>query len=361
MPTLTKTLVDPTPQTTTATMTAVRKPRAEAGFEVTQVQKPVPGPGEALIKVKYASICGTDLHITNWDSWSASRIKPPLTYGHEFCGYVVEVADGVTTVLPGDYVSAEMHMTCGHCYQCQTGQGHICQTVKIGGIDMDGCYAEFIKLPASQLVKVPESIPPEHAACLDALGNAVHTVEKGHVGGKIVLVTGCGPVGLFAVSVAQAMGASRVFASDVVPFRLEMAEKAGATQVLDASKVKVSEEIHRLTNGHGVDVVLEMSGNERALTDAFAALRPGGRMVLLGIPPNPVTVDLNRDVIFKGIDIVGINGREIFATWHRMLELLASGKLDISYIVTHRFALKDFGEAITLVGSGNTGKVLLAP
>lgn len=345
----------------TETMKAIQKPSAAAGFKLVQVDKPTIGPDEVLIKVSLASICGTDLHITNWDEWSASRIKPPLVYGHEFCGVVESIGENVENVKPGDFVSAEMHLPCHECYQCMIGKFHICENVKIAGIDMDGCYAEYLKLPKRQLFKLPKSISPAYGACLDSLGNAVHAVSKGDVSGKTVLVVGCGPIGLFSIRVALALGATRVYASDISPYRLQMAEKAGATQVFAADKVTVSDEIKSLTHGHGVDVVLEMSGSGPAINDAFQCLKLGGNMVLLGIPKGNVELNITRDIIFKEANVIGVNGREMFQTWFLMLELLESGKLDIDFIITHRFPLEDFGKAIELVALGNSGKILLEP
>ncbi|MBY0402370.1 MAG: L-threonine 3-dehydrogenase [Cyanobacteria bacterium] len=349
------------PQTQKQQMKAIRKSSPSAGFELVDVNRPEIGPDEVLIKVSLASICGTDLHITNWDEWSASRIKPPLIYGHEFCGIVEAVGETVENVAPGDFVSAEMHLPCGVCYQCMTGKFHICENVKIAGIDLDGCYAEYLKLPKRQIFKLPKSMSPAYGACLDSLGNAVHAVSKGNVSGKSVLVVGCGPIGLFSIRVAMALGATRVYASDISPYRLEMAEKAGATQVFAAHQTKVSDEIKKLTQGHGVDVVLEMSGSDIAINDGFKALKLGGTMVMLGIPKGKVTLDITQDVIFKEATIVGVNGREMFQTWFLMLELLESGKLDIDFIITHRFPLAEFGKAIELVALGNSGKILLEP
>ncbi len=342
-------------------MKAIQKPTPQAGFQLIDAEVPAIGPDDVLIRVSKASICGTDLHITRWDDWSASRIQPPLIFGHEFCGVIEQVGRNVEKYQPGDYVSAEMHLPCRTCYQCMTGHFHICENCKIFGIDLDGCFAEYIRIPQWQLVKLPESLPQEYGACLDALGNAVHTVSKGNVSGKTVLVTGCGPVGLFAIRVAKALGATRVFASDIAPYRLEMARKAWADEVFDASRVSVSDEVKSRTKGRGVDVVLEMSGSPAAIKDAFSALRLAGTYVMLGIPGKPVELDLNRDIIFKEARVIGCNGREIFKTWYLMLELLESGKLDIDFIITHRFPLEQFGEAIDLLASGNSGKVILTP
>jgi threonine 3-dehydrogenase len=343
------------------TMTAIQKSTADAGFEVATVAKPIPGPKEVLIKVSLASVCGTDFHITNWDEWSAGRIKPPLVYGHEFCGVVESVGDKVLGFKPGDYVSAEMHLPCGHCLQCMEGRKHICENVKIFGIDLPGCFAEYIKLPAKQLVKLPPSIKPEYGALLDSLGNSVHAVSRGEVSGKTVHVVGCGPLGLFAIVVAKAMGALQVYASDVAPFRLELAQKAGADAVFDARQAKASDEILKRTDNRGVDVVLEMSGSPIAINDAFKSLKLGGRVVMMGIPKGNVEVDLSQDIIFKEAQVIGVNGRQIFQTWFLMLELMAAGKLDLDFIITHQLPLAEFGQAMELIRQGVSGKILLKP
>lgn len=343
------------------TMKAIRKPTAGDGFEYTQVEKPEPGPKEVLIRVSLASVCGTDFHITNWDEWSANRIKPPLVYGHEFCGVVERVGDRVTEIKPGDYVSSEMHLPCGHCLQCQEGQKHICENVKIFGIDLPGCFAEYIKIPAKQVVKLPPSIKPEYGALLDSLGNSVHAVSRVNVSGKTVHVVGCGPLGLFAIVVAKAMGALKVFASDIAPYRLDLARKAGADAVFDASQVKASDEIKAITHSHGVDVVLEMSGSPIATNDAFTSLKLGGSVVMMGIPKGRVELNLSEDVIFKEATIIGVNGRQIFQTWLLMLDLLEAGKLNLDFIITHQLPLSEFGKAMDLIRQGVSGKILLKP
>ena len=343
------------------TMLAVQKPGPQPGFKLIQAEIPSPGPDEVLIKIALASVCGTDFHITNWDEWSAGRIKPPLIYGHEFCGFVSETGTNVKTFAPGDYVSAEMHLTCETCRQCKAGNKHICENVKIYGIDLNGCYAEYIVVAARQVVKLPQSIKPEYGAFLDSLGNAVHAVSKVDVRNQVVHVVGCGPIGLFAIEVAKAMGARAVYASDVAPFRINLAQKAGATEVFAADKVKVSDEIKKLTDGEGVAVVFEMSGSAPAIADALVSLQIGGTMVMMGIPKSPVEIDLNKDVIFKEAKLIGCNGRQIFGTWHLMLQLLDEGKLDLDFIITHHLKLDEFGTAMDLIKEGISGKILLEP
>jgi len=348
------------------TMKGIRKATAGPGFEWAEVPVPTYGPNEVLIRVLATSMCGTDVHITRWDEWSASRIKPPMVYGHEFCGEVVALGANVTSVVLGDRVSAEMHLI--NPVETPTGTRYE-DTRIIYGVDAQGCFAHYIALPALQLVKLPPNITPQVGACLDSLGNAVHTVTRGNVAGKTVLITGCGPIGLFAIPVAKALGATHVWASDISDYRLDKAREAGADRVIDARKESVVDVIHGDCVGMGrtspmtlgVDVVLEMSGNIRAINDGLDALAYDGTLVMLGIPPGPIELDINKRVIFKNARLVGCNGREIFRTWEIMLDLLASGKVDINFIITHQMPLSQFGEAIELVASGQTGKVVMIP
>lgn len=349
------------PGISTQTMKAIRKTTAASGFDFVDVPKPVPGPKDVLIKVSLASVCGTDFHITNWDEWSASRIQPPMVYGHEFCGVVEAIGDKVEGFAPGDYVSAEMHLACGHCLQCQIGNKHICENVKIFGVDLPGCFAEYVLIPAKQVVKLPANIKPEYGALLDSLGNSVHAISRVNVSGKTVHVVGCGPLGLFAIVLAKAMGALKVYASDVAPFRLDLARKAGADGVFAADQVKVSDELQKLTEDHGIDVVLEMSGNPHAINDALRSLKLGGHVVMMGIPKGTVELNLSQDIIFKEATVIGVNGRRIFETWHLMLDLMAAGKLDLDFIITHQLPLSEFGQAMELIREGVSGKILLKP
>jgi threonine 3-dehydrogenase len=343
-----------------ATMNAVLKPHAASGFEF-QTSAPVPsvGPQDVLIRVTHTGICGTDLHITEWDAWSASRIKPPLVYGHEFCGSVASIGSSVTRVAVGDFVTAEMHLPCGDCPACRDEKPHICQTVEIAGVDRNGSYADYIALPEAQIIRLPEGISRETAACLDAVGNAVHVASKVPIKDKTVLITGCGPIGLFAVAAARALGAKAIYASDVQAFRLDLAKRVKADVVYNAADVNVLEAVLAETQGDGVDVVLEMSGHPAAIETGLDALKPGGAMVLLGIPPKPITLDFPKHILFKETRILGVTGREMFRTWEIMLELLVSGRLDVSPLITHRFPAEKFGDAIALMQTGESGKVIL--
>ena len=342
-------------------MKALRKMRPQRGAQLESVGIPTTGPTDVLVRVRAASICGTDLHIYGWDRWSASRIHPPLTFGHEFCGDVEKVGDEVTAIRSGDFVTAEMHVNCGHCRPCRMGQPHVCQHVKILGIDADGCFAEFVRIPARNVWKVDPAIPEHYAAIMDPLGNAVHTVLAGEIAGLNVLVTGAGPIGLMAIAVARAAGCATLFATEVNAHRRELARTMGADEALDPSQGNVVEHVLDATEGAGVDVMLEMSGHPDAIHKGFQMLRPGGRASLLGIPKDPVTLDLVNDVIFKGATVQGIYGRRMFETWVQMTELLKHGRLNLEPLFKERMPLEKFDDAFSLLESGQAGKILFYP
>jgi threonine 3-dehydrogenase len=343
------------------TMQAVVKAQAAPGIEVREVPVPAPGPGEVLVRVQSASVCGTDLHIYNWDPWAQGRIHPPLIPGHEFCGAVAGVGRGVTTVKEGDLVSAEMHVACGKCLQCRTGQAHICQHVRILGVDADGAFASYAIIPETNIWRLSPSIPHDYASLLDPLGNAVHTVLAGEIAAKTVVVTGCGAIGLFSIAVAKACGAARVFAVEVNAHRRSVAAAMGADLALDPAVDHVEKLILEATGGTGVDVLLEMSGHPTAMRLGFALLRTGGRASLLGIPSRPVELDFAKDIIFKGATVQGINGRKMFETWFQMEALLATGKLNLEPVITHRLKLGEFPQAMELLRTGEAIKVILKP
>src|SRR6202790_2451141 len=344
-----------------ATMKALRKMEAARGLRIESVPVPEVGHGDVLVRVKAASICGTDLHIYGWDRWSQGRIKPPVTLGHEFCGVVERVGDEVAAVRPGDFVSAEMHVNCGHCHQCRLGEAHICQNLKIIGIDQDGAFAEFVKIPASNIIKLDPSIPEHYGAILDPLGNAVHTVLAGAIAGKTVLVTGCGPIGLMSIAVAKACGSSTVFATETNAQRRAMARKMGADVVLNPAETDSVARIKAETSGTGVDVLLEMSGNPLAIQQGFHALRAGGRASLLGIPTESVPLDLVNDVIFKGATVQVIYGRRMYGTWVQMTALLKAGRLNLEPLFGERTSMAKFENAFALLQGGLAGKILMYP
>ena len=344
-----------------ATMKALRKMQPARGLSFETATVPAIAPTDVLVRVKTASICGTDLHIYGWDRWSQGRIKPPVTLGHEFCGVVERVGDEVTAVRAGDFVSAEMHVNCGHCHQCRVGEAHICQNLRIIGIDQDGAFAEFVKIPASNIIKLDPSIPEHYGAILDPLGNAVHTVLAGAIAGRTVLVTGCGPIGLMSIAVAKACGSSTVFATETNEQRRAMARKIGADVVLNPAAEDSVKKILADTDGTGVDVLLEMSGNSTAIQQGFQALRAGGRASLLGIPTESVPLDLVNDVIFKGATVQGIYGRRMYETWVQMTALLKAGRLNLEPLFGERAPLEKFETAFAKLQGGLAGKILLYP
>jgi len=342
-------------------MLAVVKPEAAPGAEVRAVPVPVFGPTDVLVRVKVASICGTDLHIYNWDRWAQNRIKPPLIPGHEFCGEVVAFGNEVTSVKEGDFVSAEMHVACGKCLQCRTGEAHICQNVKIIGVDANGAFAEYVVIPESNIWKLDSSIPPEYASILDPLGNAVHTVLAGEIAAKSVAVTGCGPIGLFSIAVAKAVGATSVFAIEVNEHRAKIAREMQADYVLNPAQEDVIGAVMEKTGGLGVDVVLEMAGHPDSIRTAFDIVRRGGRISLLGLTSKPISLNFSEDIIFKGITIQGINGRRMYQTWYQMTALLKSGKLNLHPVITDRISMTDFGKAMERLKTGQASKILVYP
>src|ERR1700681_1191212 len=342
-------------------MNALRKMRAGTGLSFESAPVPNVGPTDVLVRVTAASICGTDLHIYGWDRWSQGRIKPPVTLGHEFSGVVEPVGEEATAVKAGDKVSAEMHLNCGHCHQCRLGEAHICQNLRIIGIDRDGAFAEFVKIPASNIWKLDPAIPEHYGAILDPLGNAVHTVLAGEIAGKTVLVTGCGPIGLMSIAVAKACGSSTVFATETNAQRRAMARKMGADVVLDPSFGNAVKQILADTSNTGVDVLLEMSGNPTAIQQGFAALRAGGRASLLGIPTESVPLDLVNDVIFKGAMVQGIYGRRMYGTWVQMTALLKAGRLNLDPLFGERTPMEKFENAFALLQGGLAGKILMYP
>jgi threonine 3-dehydrogenase len=343
------------------TMLAVVKPQAQPGIEIRDVAIPQIGLTDVLVRVKVASICGTDLHIYNWDRWAQGRIQPPLIPGHEFCGEVVAYGDEVTSVKEGDFVSAEMHVACGKCLQCRTGEAHICQFVKIIGVDADGAFAEYVKIPESNIWKLDPAIPLEYASILDPLGNAVHTVLAGEIAAKSVAITGAGPIGLFAIAVARAVGAAQVVVIEVNEHRRKIAREMKADFVLDPTKDDVRSIVKERTGGLGVDIVLEMAGHPDAIRTAFDIVRRGGRISLLGLTSKPVSLNFSEDIIFKGITVQGINGRRMYQTWYQMTALLKAGKLDLHPAITDRMSMKDFSKGMDRLTTGEASKILLYP
>src|SRR6059036_3474515 len=339
-------------------MQAIVKEQRAPGLKVATVAKPAAGPGEVLIAVRHAGVCGTDLHIADWDPWAQGRLKPPLVIGHEFAGEIVAVGDGVAELKRGQLVTAEGHIVCGHCMQCRAGNGHICRNTRIIGVDLDGAFAEYIAMPATNVLPL-DGIPTEIGAIMDPMGNAFHTVLTADVPGSTVFVVGCGPIGCFAVGIARAAGAAKVIASDVNATRLALAQRMGAHVTINAARDDVVRTVLAETGGEGADVVCEMSGVPSALHQAFAAVRLGGRVQLLGIPKGDVPVDFANEIIFKGITIYGVIGRKMYETWHQMRRFLTGGQFDPRPVITHRFPLAKIDDALAAIRSGDAGKVIL--
>jgi len=339
-------------------MQAIVKPSRAPGLKVTTVPKPTPGPGEVLIAVRHAGVCGTDLHIADWDHWAEGRIKPPIVVGHEFAGEIQGLGDGVTGLRVGQLVTAEGHIVCGHCLQCRTGNSHICRRTQIIGVDRDGAFADYIVMPATNVLPL-DGIPTEVGAVMDPMGNAFHAVLSAEIPGSFVFIVGCGPIGCFAVGIARAAGAAKVIASDVNPKRLALAARMGAHVTINAAKDDVVKTVLAETGGEGADVVCEMSGVPSALHQAFAAVRMGGRVQLLGIPKADVPIDFANEIIFKGITVYGVIGRKMYETWHQMRRFLTAGQFDPRPVITHRFPLAKIDDALAAIRSGDAGKVIL--
>ena len=343
-------------------MTAVIKETRAPGLKI--VTKQVPDQlksDEVLVKVLVTSICGTDVHIYKWDKWSQGRIKPPLTTGHEFCGKVLKVGSAVTKVKVGDVVSAETHIVCGECEFCKRGEYHICKNTKIIGVDTDGCFAEYAKMPAYNLIVNNSGIDPKFLSIQEPLGNAVHTMMHFPIKNKTVAVVGCGPIGLMGVNVAKAIGAKKIIAIEVNEYRIKLAKELGADVVINPMKEDVIKRVLEETDGAGVDVVTEFSGNKEAIEQSFKYVKAGGKMSMLGITSSNIEIDLSNDVVFKGISIYGVVGRLLFKTWDQVTELVQSGKLNLDKIITHSFPLKDIEKGMEVMISGNSGKVILIP
>lgn len=343
-------------------MTAVIKDRPEKGFTVTKKKiNPTLKPEEVLIKVLRVSFCGTDYHIYTYDAWAEKRLDLPLTVGHEFAGEVIDTGNGVSDVAIGDIVSAETHIICGECEFCLRGEGHICENTKIIGVDTDGCFAGYVKIPAKNCIINSKDANPDHLSVQEPLGNAVHTMTHFEVEGKDVAVVGTGPIGLMGIDVAKAYGARKVIAIEVNAYRRDLAAKLGADVVIDPLSEDVIERVKAETDGRGVDVVGEFSGNKGAIEKAFRYVKKGGAMSMLGIPAKPIELDLANDVVFKGVRIYGVTGRRIYDTWHQVKELIDKDLLHLDDIITHTFPLKDIEKASEIMGSGNSGKIVLIP
>lgn len=338
-------------------MKALVKARPERGLWMEEVEVPRPSPRDVLIRVKKASICGTDLHIFEWDVWAAETIPVPMVVGHEFTGEIVRLGSDARGLEVGQRVSVEGHVTCGHCRNCRAGRRHFCHNHVGIGVTRQGAFAEYVAVPAENVFPLPDHISDDIASVLDPLGNATHTALAFDLVGEDVLVTGAGPIGLMAAAIARHTGARFVTITDVNPYRLELAGSFGVDRAVDVRSEGLDTVMKDLGMTEGFDVGMEMSGNERALGQMLGSMNHGGKVAVLGIPSGNVTVDLN-EIIFKGLTLKGIYGRRIFETWYKASAMLQTG-LDISGIVTHRFPIDDYGTAFETVASGECGKVVL--
>lgn len=341
-------------------MRALVKHQAGPGMALQTVPVPEIGARDVLIRVQKAAICGTDVHIYTWDEWAAGRVRPGTVIGHEFMGTVVATGSAVDSVRVGDRVSGEGHIGCGHCYACRTGQGHICDRVDIIGIDVDGCFADYVRLPDTNIWKLHPSIPDDLGAIHDPLGNAMHTVMVDDVSGQSVLVVGAGPVGLMITNIARAAGAIDIVTLDVNAKRLALAKEMGADATFDPRQSGIAEALlGRTRGGRGFDVLLEASGSPAGIALGIKMLRSGGWGALLGIPSKEVTFNLANDVIFKGITLHGVNGRRMYETWYQVESFLIHGRIDPRPVISHTLPLEDFASAFDLLARGEAVKVVL--
>ena len=338
-------------------MKALVKKKPEVGLWMEEVPVPEIGPTDVLIRIRKTSVCGTDVHIFNWDPWAQKTIPVPLVIGHEFMGVVEKVGNLVRGFEPGDRVSGEGHVTCSHCRNCRAGKRHLCRNTSGIGVNRQGCFAEYLSLPADNVFKLPPSIPEEVGSIFDPFGNATHTALSFDLVGEDVLITGAGPIGCMAASIARHVGARHVVITDVNEYRLNLARKMGATQAINPLRESIDNVMKGLGMTEGFDVGLEMSGNGQAFTSMLQAMNHGGRVAILGIFPEPVSIDWSL-VIFKGLHLKGIYGREMYETWYKMTSMLQSG-LNLGPIITHEIPVSRFEEAFEVMRSGNSGKVIL--
>ncbi|EAQ63440.1 L-threonine 3-dehydrogenase [Marinomonas sp. MED121] len=338
-------------------MKTLAKTQNTPGIWMTESERPQCGHNDVLIKIKKTAICGTDMHIYHWDEWAQGTIPVPMTVGHEFVGEIAEVGPEVSGFTIGDRVSGEGHITCGHCRNCRAGRRHLCRETIGVGVNRSGAFAEYLVIPASNAFKIPDGVSDDMASILDPFGNAVHTALSFDLVGEDVLITGAGPIGAMAAAICRHVGARNVVITDVNDYRLSLAKELGATRTVNVTKETLSEVMLDLGMTEGFDVGLEMSGNGQALNGMLEVLNHGGNIAMLGIPSKDTVIDWNQ-VIFKGLNIKGIYGREMFETWYKMVAMLQSG-LDISPIITHHFKINDFQAGFDAMASGKSGKIIL--
>lgn len=340
-------------------MRALVKAKPEKGIWLQDVATPELGPNDVIIKVKQTAICGTDIHIYNWDEWAQKNVKIPLTIGHEFVGEVVEIGREVQDFFKiGERVAGEGHIACGHCRNCRAGRSHLCRLNVSVGVTRNGCFAEYISIPATNAYPIPDVIPDKIASILDPLGNATHTALSFELVGEDVLITGAGPVGIMAAAIARHVGARYVVITDVNPYRLQLAEKIGVTLAVNPKETTLDTVMKKLGMKEGFDVGLEMSGNASAFNDMLRFMNHAGKIALLGFLPYQAGIDWSQ-VIMKGLIIKGIYGREMYDTWYKMTMMLQSG-LDVTNVITHELSAKDYDKAFSIMASGNSGKVIMS-
>jgi threonine 3-dehydrogenase len=338
-------------------MKALIKMTAGPGLAMGELPEPVPGPNDILIKIVKTAICGTDMHIYHWDAWAQKTLRLPMPIGHEYCGHIVQMGSEVRGFDLGDRVSGEGHITCGHCRNCRAGRRHLCRNTVGVGVNRQGCFAEYLVIPASNAFKLPDVISDDMASILDPFGNATHTALAFNMVGEDVLITGAGPIGIMAVAIARFVGARHVVITDVNDYRLQLAAKMGASRTLNVSRDSLDQVMQDLGMQEGFDVGLEMSGNPQALRELLRTMHHGGSVAMLGIPPGDTAIDWDQ-VIFKGLTLKGIYGREMFETWYKMSSMLQSG-LNIAPVITHHFPLRDYLQGFETMASGRSGKIIL--
>ncbi len=338
-------------------MDALVKAAPEAGLVLKQVPKPKPGTGEVLIKIHKTAICGTDVHIYQWNRWAQENIKPPMVAGHEYVGEIAELGEGVTAYRIGQIVSGEGHIVCGHCRNCRAGNGQFCRNTKGVGVNRDGAFAEYLCIPASNVVPIPAGIPEDVVSFFDALGNATHTALMFDVIGEDVLITGAGPIGMMATAICKRNGARSVVVTDVNDYRLEMAMKMGATATVNVAREKLESIFGQQHMVEGFDVGLEMSGSVAALNTMIDNMRNGGKIALLGIHPGNIDININK-IIWNSLTLQGVYGRRMYETWYKMIAMVEGG-LDMTPMITHRFNYRDYEKGFEAMISGRSGKVVL--
>ena len=338
-------------------MDALVKEAPGKGLTLKRVPVPQPGIGEVQIKIHKTAICGTDVHIYNWDSWSQQHIKPPMVIGHEYVGEITALGPGVSDYEIGDIVSGEGHIVCGHCRNCRAGNGQWCNFTRSVGVDRDGAFAEYLCIPETNVIRIPAGMSEDIVSFFDAYGNATHTATMFDVVGEDVLITGAGPIGMMAAGICRQNGARRVIVTDVNQYRLDIAKKMGAHAVVNLKQDKLEDAMHAQGMVEGFDVGLEMSGNGAALNQLLKSMRNGGKVALLGIAGPGTVIDWN-DVIFKGLTLQGIYGRKMYETWYKLMAMIEAG-LDLTPIITHRFHYTEFEKGFEAMNSGHSGKVIL--